>query len=416
MLRAGLLRTDTVVIGGGHAGLAVSRCLNDQGIDHVVLERATVANSWKTERWNSLRLLTPNWQSRLPGFSYEGDDPNGFMKLPEVINFIERYAEYISVPIELATNVTEIYHRGAGYQITTNHGSWICRSLVLATGACNVANVPSFTSSIPPSINELTPLTYQIPDELVDGGVLIVGASATGVQLAYEIQNSGRPVTLSVGEHVRMPRTYRDRDILWWMDAAGILDESYTEIDDIHRARNLPSPQLSGSLKQPILDLNALCMLGVKIVGRLAGVTDSKIQFAGSLRNNCKLADLKMNRLLKTIDDWAVDHDLDVEVEPSHRFQPTAVEAAPPLELELSKSQIRTIVWATGFRPDYSWLKLPVFDHKGKIRHDGGIVESPGMYLVGMNFLRRRKSSFIHGVEDDARELSDHLVKYLARS
>ena len=338
------------------------------------------------------------------------------MKLPEVISFIERYAEYISVPIELATNVTEINRRGGGYQITTNRGSWICRTLVLATGACNTANVPSLASSIPSSISTLTPMTYQTPDGLLDGGVLIVGASATGIQLAYEIQNSGRPVTISVGEHVRMPRTYRDRDILWWMNAAGILDESYTEVDDIHRARNLPSPQLTGSVKHPILDLNALSLLGVKVVGRLVDITDSKARFAGSLRNNCKLADLKMNRLLKTIDDWVSNHGLDREVDPSHRFQPTAVEAAPPLELELNKSQIRTVVWATGFRPDYSWLNLPVFDRKGKIRHDGGIVESPGMYLMGMNFLRRRKSSFIHGAEDDASELSDHLMQYLAQS
>ena len=416
MLRTGPLRTDTVVIGGGHAGLAISRCLNDRRIDHVVLERAAIANSWKTERWNSLRLLTPNWQSRLPGFSYDGDDPNGFMSLPDVINFIERYAEYISAPIELDSNVTEISPRGNGYQITTNRGSWICRSLVLATGACNIANVPAFASSTPSSISTLTPISYQTPDGLLDGGVLIVGGSATGIQLAYEIQRSGRPVTLSIGEHVRMPRTYRGRDILWWMNAVGILDESYTEVDDIRRARNVPSPQLTGSMKQPILDLNLLSMLGVKIVGRLVAINDSKAQFAGSLRNHCKLADLKMSRLLKTIDDWVSNNSLDGELEPSYRFQPTAVETAPPLELELTKSQIRTIVWATGFRPDYSWLKIPVFDRKGKIRHDGGIVESPGMYLVGMNFLRRRKSSFIHGIEDDARELSDHLLQYLARS
>jgi putative flavoprotein involved in K+ transport len=243
--------------------------------------------------------------------------------------------------------------------------------------------------------------------------VLVVGASASGVQIADEIQRSGRPVTLAVGEHVRVPRVYRGKDIQGWMDATGVLDERYDEVDDIVRARNVPSLQLAGYTDRRSIDLNSLSAIGVKIVGRLAGINDGKAQFSGSLRNVCALADLKMNRLLGAIDTWADENGLADEVGPPQRFDATTVEESPPLLLDLARSRIRTIIWATGFRPDFSWLDVPVLDRKGYVRHDGGVVELPGMYLLGMPFLRRRKSSLIDGVGDDARDLSEHLASYL---
>ena len=413
MAQPGPLHADTVVIGAGHAGLAISRCLSDRNIDHVVLEKADVANSWKTERWDSLRLLTPNWQSRLPGFAYDGDDPDGFMDVSEVIKFIEQYADVISAPVQTRTKVTSVCHAGDDYQIDTNKGTWQCRTVVIATGACNIANVPPLSAAVPSAIDMVTPMDYQNPSQLREGGVLVVGASATGTQLADEIHRSGRPVTLAVGEHVRMPRMYRGQDIFRWMEATGVLDERYDEVDDINRARNVPSPQLTGSPERLTLDLNALTGIGVKIIGRLVGINDGKAQFSGSLRNNCALADLKMNRLLNTIDEWISENDLDNEAQPRHRFATTIVEDSPPLGLDLNNGQIGTIVWATGFHSDLSWLDVPVINRKGSIRHDGGVVDSPGMYLMGMTFLRRRKSSFIHGADDDARDLSDHLAAYL---
>ena len=236
---------------------------------------------------------------------------------------------------------------------------------------------------------------------------------ATGIQIADEIHRSGRPVTLAVGEHVRVPRVYRGKDIQWWMDAAGVLDERYDQIDDIVRARNVPSLQLVGSPERRTLDLNSLTAIGVKLVGRLAGINEGKVQFSGSLRNLCALADLKMHRLLDTIDAWAAGKTLDGEVSPPHRFDPTEVAASPPLGIDLQRGQIRTIVWATGFRPDYSWLEVPVLDRKGHVRHDGGVADVPGLYLMGIPFLRRRKSSLIDGAGDDAHDLSGHLMSYL---
>jgi len=407
------MRTTTIIIGAGQAGLAMSRCLAECSIDHVVLERGEVANSWKKERWDSLRLLTPNWQSRLPGYRYEGGDPDGYRTMPETIAFLERYAEVISAPVQSQTKVTSVSNNDAGYKVTTDRGEWHCRAVVLATGACNIPLVPAVADALPPGIESVTPDRYKNPDQLEEGGVMVVGPSASGIQIADEIHRSGRPVTLSVGEHIRVPRLYRGRDLEWWMDAAGVLDERYDEVDDINRARNVPSLQLAGSDDRRTLDLNSLTSIGVKIVGRLANIRDGKAQFSGSLKNLCALSDLKMNRLLNTIDEWATENGLDGEVDPPHRLEPTRVEAAPPLQMDLVGGGIRTIFWATGFRPDYAWLDVPVLDRKGRVRHDGGVVDSPGMYLMGMPFLRRRKSSLIDGAGSDARDLSEHLVSYL---
>ena len=405
--------TDCVIIGAGHSGLAMSQCLTECSVEHVILERGEVANSWKRERWDSLRLLTPNWQTNLPGYAYSGKDPDGYMTVNELSLFLEQYADHISAPLHLGTTVTAVQPEVVGYQVITDRGTWHCNSLVIASGACNIANVPRVAESAPDSIQMLTAQQYRNPDQLQQAGVLVVGASATGLQLAEEIHRSGRPVTLAVGEHVRLPRTYRGKDIQWWMDKLGIFDERYDEIDDVNRGRNLPSPQLIGTPQRSSLDLNRLSVQGINLRGRLAGFNDGKAQFSGSLANTCELADLKMNRILKRIDEYALEHKLESQLAAARRYPKTRIESEAPLLMDLQKGNIKTILWATGYRPDYSWLNLPVFDHKGRIRHDGGIVDQPGVYLMGTPLLRRRKSSFIHGAADDARDLSAHLVSYL---
>jgi putative flavoprotein involved in K+ transport len=290
---------------------------------------------------------------------------------------------------------------------------WDCRTVVLASGAFNVPRIPAFADGVPPGVATLTPIAYRNASELDDGGVMVVGASASGVQIAHEIHCSGRPVTLAVGEHVRGPRLYRGRDIHWWMEACGVLDERYDEVDDIVRARRVPSMQLVGTPEKATYDLNALTDLGVQLVGKLAGIRDGRAQFSGSLRNKCELADLKLGRLLDTIDEWAIGAGLDDSVPPPHRFEPTRVPEPPRLGLDLMNGEIRTIVWATGFRPDYSWLDVDVLDTKSMVRHDGGVAEAPGMYVIGMPFLRKRKSSFIDGACDDAQILAVELAAFL---
>jgi putative flavoprotein involved in K+ transport len=379
-----------------------------------VLERGEVANSWRRERWESLRLLTPNWQSRLPGLGYEGPDPDGYMTAAEVTELIERFAKVSLAPVRTSENVTSVRRTDDGYRVTASGGEISCRAVVIASGACNQPAVPPVTAAVPASVRQLTPFDYRDPGQLPDGGVLVVGAAATGVQLADEIRRSGRPVVLSVGEHVRLPRTYRGRDVLWWMDASGVWDQRYDEVEDLTRARRLPSPQLVGSPQRGTLDLNALTSIGVELVGRWAAVRDGRALFSGGLRNVFSLADLKMQRLLDTFDEWASTGGRADDVGPPERFAPTGVPDSARLQLDLHSGEIRAIVWATGFRPAYGWLGVPVIDAKGQLRHDGGMVDSPGLYALGLPVLRRRKSSFIYGIEDDAREVIDHLARYLA--
>jgi putative flavoprotein involved in K+ transport len=378
-----------------------------------VLERGELANSWRRERWDSLRLLTPNWQSGLPGLPYEGDDSDGYMTAAEVAELIGRFAASVRAPVRTATNVTSVRRVDDGYRLTTSEGEFRGRAVLIASGACNLPTVPAFAAAVPAEVEQLTPFDYRNPDQLPDGGVLVVGASATGVQLAAELRQSGRPVTMSVGEHVRLPRVYRGRDILWWMDASGVWDERYDEVEDLTRARRLPSPQLVGTVERTTLDLNMLTAMGVELVGRWASIRDGRALFSGGLRNVVSLADLKMDRLLNGFDEWARKCGLDPALDSPERFAPTKVPRSPRWQLELRSGEIRAIVWATGFRPDYQWLDVPVLDAKGQLRHDGGAVDSPGLYALGLPVLRRRKSTFVHGIEDDAREVVDELNGYL---
>jgi len=407
----------TIIIGAGQSGLAMSRHLTARSIDHVVFERGEVANSWRTERWDSLRLLTPNWQTRLPGYAYTGDDPDGFMMMPEVVCFLQRYAGFSLAPIVTGTRVTRVCQADGGYDVATSQGPWRCRMLVIASGACNIATIPTLSAGLPHDITSLTPLQYRNPGLLPDGGVMIVGGSASGIQLAREIQATGRRVVLSVGEHVRMPRTYRGQDIQWWMDAIGAMDVRYDTIfEDIERARRLPSLQLIGTPERVTVDLNSLRKAGVELVGRLVSLRDGKAQFSGSLANHCALADLKMNRLLASIDGWVDANGFAERFPAPHRYEPTDVGPETRLSMDLHDSRIRTVIWATGYRPDYSWLDVPVLDRKGRIRHDGGVVAASGMYVLGLPFMRRRKSSFIDGAGDDAADLAAHLSQNLARA
>jgi len=400
-------RISTLVIGAGQAGLATSHCLTERSEPHVVLERGIVGNSWARERWDSLRLLTPNWQSRLPGHVYSGPDPDGYMAAHAVARFLKRYAVSSAAPVETGVTVTSVTQDAGSYIVTANKGVWRATNVVLASGACNHASIPPFAKHLPDHISQVSPLTYRNPSDLPEGGVLVVGASATGVQLAAEIQTSGRSVTLAAGNHIRMPRHYRGHDIQWWMEHAGLLSATVAGVDDIARARSVPSLQLVGDPSRQFLDLNTLQDMGVEIVGRLAGVRDTTLMFSGALANAASLSDLKMNRALSQMDTWAIKTGLRLD-EPPIRFAPTRLPYSPRLTLDLMGGAIKTIVWATGFQPDYSWLHLPVFDAKGRLSHSGGVV-APGLYALGLPFMRTRKSTLLDGVGDDARWLARHI-------
>ncbi|MFC7496129.1 MULTISPECIES: NAD(P)-binding domain-containing protein [unclassified Nocardioides] len=393
--------TTTVVVGAGHCGLAVSRHLAEHSVDHVVLERGGVANSWLTQRWDSLRLLTPNWMTRLPGASYSGADPDGFLTAGQVAGLVREYAVASAAPVHTGTSVTSVRPGSRGFDVWTDTDRWSARTVVLAVGTTRAA-APAAACHLPARVESVPATSYRNPSQLPDGGVLVVGASASGVQIAEELRLAGRQVTLAVGEHVRVPRRYRDHDVMWWLDGLGLLDERWDEVDDLARARHVPSLQLVGADRD--LDLNALQALGVRLVGRVVGIRGSVVQFSGSLANVCTLADLKLGRLLGTIDDRAGGT--------GDRPAPTVVPRAP-LQLDLDRSGIGSVVWATGVRPDFSFLDLPVFDHRGRLRHTGGVTPWPGLYVIGLPLLRRRRSTFIDGARADSADLVQHLVGLL---
>ena len=409
-------RTQTIVIGGGQAGLAMSRCLTDARVDHVVLERGRVGERWRNERWDSLRLLTPNWQSRLPGFRYDGPDPDGYMSKPDIVDFLDRYARSFPAPVEEGTNVLAVERAGIGYRVSTDRGGWEAPSVVIATGHCDTPLVPGIARQLPADVVQVVPSRYRNPQALPDGGVLVVGASATGVQLADEIQASGRPVTLAVGRHTRLPRVYRGRDILWWFDALGIFDESTEDVFDLAISRSQPSLQLVGRPDRGTLDLPTLQDRGVRLVGRAVGIEGARVNFADDLVAHTAAADARLARLIQRIDVFAARTGLAAEVGPREPFRPFLWPAPAAATIDLRAEGIRTVVWATGFRRLYPWLKVPVLDARGEIRHEGGVTAFPGLYVLGLYFLRRRKSSFIDGVGHDALDLTTHLAAHLRRA
>jgi len=408
------VRTTTVIIGAGHSGLAMSQRLAERGIDHVVLERGEVANSWRTERWDSLRLLTPTWHATLPGADAPPGDPDGYLTMPQVIGHLAGYAAAIDAPVRTGTTVTRVSAAADGFRVSTDQGAWDAASVVLASGACNRANVPPLAAGVPTGVAQVTPLTYRNPGQLAPGGVLVVGASASGAQLADEIARSGRRVVLSSGEHVRMPRTYRGWDMFRWLEAVGVLDERHDQLDDIIRARHIPSPQLIGTPERRDIDMNSLRALGIEVVGRLGAIRDGVALCSGGLANTYQLADLKLTRLLDRFDAWAATADVEGLGAPD-RPAPTRPDADDRIQLDLRREGIGTIVWATGYRADHGYLDVPVTGYKGAIRHEGGVVTgAPGMYLLGGSLLRRRRSTYIAGAAQDTADLADHLAGFLA--
>jgi putative flavoprotein involved in K+ transport len=403
-------RVDTVVIGAGQAGLAMSRCLAQAGIEHVVLERGRVAERWRSERWDSLRLLTPNWQSRLPGYHYRGAQPHSYMTVAELVDYLDGYARSFQAPVEEGAAVVAVEPAAAGYRVATLRGEWQADNVVIATGHSDVPHVPELARALSDAFVQLVPTRYRNPRELPEGGVLVVGASASGIQLAAELQASGRPVTLAVGRHTRLPRRYRGRDILWWLDAMGLLDERRDQVFDIEASEGQPSLQLVGQPDHATLDLPLLEGRGVRLAGRVIGAERTRVSFADDLVGQTVAADVRLARLLARIEEFVASAGLARQLPAPEPFEPFFWPAAAPAAIDLRAEGIRTVVWATGFRRHYPWLKVPVLDERGEVRHEGGVTASPGLYVLGLYFMRRRKSSLIDGVGDDARELAAHIA------
>jgi putative flavoprotein involved in K+ transport len=403
--------TTTVIIGAGQAGLAMSHCLSDVGIEHVVLERGKVAERWRRQSWDSLHLLTPNWMTRLPGFQYDGNERDGFMPAPALVTFLERYADSSRAPVVTDTTVHSVERWGDRFRVVTDSDRWSSESVVVATGYCELPAVPAASSALAPSITQIVPADYRRPEQLPAGGVFVVGASSTGVQLADEIQRSGRQVTVAVGRHTRLPRRYRGRDIFWWLDQLGFLSRTADSVHSIEMSRRQPSLQLVGRPDHSSLDLGTLHRGGVRLVGRLLEGDGHRVRLADDLRATTAAADIKMADILSRIDQHIEQTGADGP--PPESFQPTRSLASDvPDRLDLKAEGINTVIWATGYRRAYPWLHVPaVLDSQGEIRHQNGFTPVFGLYVLGLNFQRRRNSSFIDGVGGDALIIAQQIAR-----
>jgi putative flavoprotein involved in K+ transport len=402
--------TDVLVIGAGQAGLAASHELSRLGVAHVVLERGRVAERWRSERWDSLRLLTPNWMTLLPGYAYAGPHPDGFMSLPELIEFLAGYAAAIDAPVEEETAVTALRPLGDLWHVETTGGCWRARAVVIAAGHCGRPAVPGFAAALSPAIQQVTASAYRNPGSLPKGGVLVVGAAASGLQIAEELRVAGRDVAVSAGRHTRAPRSYRGRDIFWWMHHAGLLEDRAEDQADLRRAAAQPSLQLVGGLPRRDLDLGVLQAMGVRVLGRAVGAEGTVLRFADDLATSVAGAQKPMESMLRRIDVAADALNAPQQgwPAPPQGFAPT------PPALDLAAEGIRTIVWATGYRRDHSWLRVPgLLDEVGELRHRGGIAAVPGLYLLGLRFMRRRISNFLGGVGIDATVIAGEVARHL---
>jgi putative flavoprotein involved in K+ transport len=391
---------DTVIIGAGHAGLAMSRSLADRGVAHVVLDRGCVGERWRTARWDSFRLLTPNWLSRLPGWTYRGPAPDGFMTAAEFVDHLAGYARSFAAPVRTHTRVTRVERGPGGFTVATDRGRWTARNVVIATGYHSRARIPALAAGLAPDVAQLAPAGYRSPATLPAGGVLVVGASASGVQIAHELAGAGRRVLLAVGGHTRLPRRYRDRDILWWLDRIGTLDRTVDELPAPLTAE--PSLQLTGGPDGRRLDLGVLQAAGVRLAGRLRAIDGTVAGFADDLADTVGAAQRRLSRVLGEIDRYAGGGPADAP--------PPVPVPATPSRVDLRRAGITAVIWATGYRPGYPWLAVPVLDRDGRLRHRRGVTEVPGLYAIGLRFQYRRSSTFIDGARHDAAYLADHIT------
>ncbi|WP_104043449.1 flavin-containing monooxygenase [Arthrobacter sp. ZGTC412] len=408
---------EVLVVGAGQAGVAMSEHLSERGISHLVLERDRIAERWRSMRWDSLVANGPAWHDRFPGLDFTGVEPGGFPSKEQVANYFAAYAEKIGAPIRCGVEVTSVRKNvGApGFHVQTTDGDFNARYVVAATGPFQKPVIPA----VVPETAQLVQIhssTYRNPAQLPEGAVLVVGAGSSGVQIAAEIQRSGRQVFLSVGPHDRPPRSYRGRDFCWWLGVLGKWDASTPPQGAEH-----VTIAVSGADGGHTVDFRELAENGIKLVGRTMAFDAGTMRFASDLRENIANGDAHYLELLDEADAYVERNGLDLPKEPEARILRPDPETVtnPVLELDLAGAGVTSIVWATGFATDYGWLEVDAFDEKGKPRQQRGVSTEPGIYFLGLPWQSRRGSSFIWGVWHDAKYVADQIAiqrSYLAHN
>jgi putative flavoprotein involved in K+ transport len=397
------MQVETVIIGAGQAGLALSRSLAAAGRPHVVLERGRVGERWRSERWESLRLLTPNWLNRLPGAPALAD-PDGYLDRRGVVEHLEAYGA--GAPVHERTTVLGVRLSRRRHLVATDAGDWHARNVVIATGDCDVPRIPAVATAAPRFLHQLHATGYRRPARLPEGGVLVVGAGPSGQQIAAELRRAGRDVVLAAGRHARMPRTYRGRDVFAWMYATGQLDDHVDHVPDLAAARRAPSFPVSGASGGESLGLDRLAALGVSVTGRLEGFAGDHALFGDTLVRDTTDADRRLLRTLALFDAYISLARVDAPA----ADPPPAVEIGTgPRRLDL-RGRVSTVLWATGYRRTYPWLDEPALDTNGELVHREGVTAVPGLFALGLRFQRTRRSHFLGGVGDDAARIARAIV------
>lgn len=404
---------DTVIIGGGQAGLAMSYYLGQCGREHVILERRRIAERWRSERWDSLTFQFPNWTMQLPGYPYQGTDPEGFAHRDEVVRFIESYATFIKAPVRCGVSVVSLrMEQGfAGFRIETDQGCIKAANVVIATGPYQQPAIPAVGDQIHGAL-QVHSSRYRNPEELPSGAVLVVGSGASGCQITEDLLRRGRRVYLAVGAHRRVPRRYRGRDFAFWEFALGEFDRTLDQ-----RPAERVSALLTGVGGGHDIDLRHLALEGVVLLGRLLAGEQGKLAFSPDLQAKLQRGDQWFEQFVIAVDAYAQQHGL---VLPNndrvHEALPDPREASTPIrELDLKAAGISSIIWATGFRYDFEWIQLPIFAYGDeRLRcepvHARGVTRIPGLYLLGLPWLHKRKSSLMAGVGEDAAFLANQIT------
>jgi putative flavoprotein involved in K+ transport len=405
-------KVETIIVGGGQAGLSTSYHLKQLGREHVVFEQAEKAgNAWRNDRWDSFTFVTPNWTIRLPGAHYDGNDPDGFLDKAEIVAYFEQYVEKFGLPVRYNTTVLEVarLENENGYQVKTSGGMYQAKNVVVATGSFQKPKIPAFNADIPAGITQLHSGQYRNPNQLPEGAVLVVGSAQSGMQIAEELYQSGRKVYVSTGFAPRVPRRYRGRDSFSWLTDTGFFDQPVEKLPS-PKARFIGNPQLSGKDGGHSLNLHQFVRDGVKLLGHISGVLDDKVIFKPDLKENLAKTDKAEKDIIAMIDRFIETSDINVPQETVPDLQ-DGYAAEVITELDLKSANINTIIWAMGYAFDYSLVKLPLTDEDGFPIQQRGITQYPDLYFVGMNWLNKRKSGILLGVNEDV----EHIIAEMTR-
>lgn len=405
-------KIETIIVGGGQAGLATSYHLKQLGREHVIFEAADKpAHAWRNDRWDSFTFVTPNWTIQLPGAHYDGADPDGFLPKDEVVAYFEQYVEKFNLPVRFKTSVLEValMENGSGYQVQTSGGTFQAKNVVMATGSFQKPKIPAFSANIPAGIMQLHSGQYRNPNQLPDGAVLVVGSAQSGMQIAEELYQSGRKVYLCTGAAPRVPRRYRGRDIVIWLADTGFFDQTVNKLPS-PKARFVGNPQVSGKDGGHSLNLHQFARDGVKLFGHIAGAQNGKVMFSPDLKENLAKTDKIEKDIIGMIDKYIETNGINAPQETLPDLQ-DGYSAEVITELDLKAANINTVIWAMGYTFDYGFVKLPVTDEDGFPIQQGGVTQYPGLYFVGMNWLSKRKSAILLGVNEDVEHIIADMTK-----